>query len=197
MHEQAHVLGGGMTDGPKPFEALTDYVSGAMSDQDAAGFEEELFAAAAAGGAEDARFVDRVHLITQYLEPRGGLDIGSTRQRVDQLLAAGLKVQVLEPEPADVMTIPPIELDAEIVVTHYRVDLRGYDSIDVVATKPDGTEIKTFRDVNLAEDGSIYAVCEAPLARVWSQAGRLVSTIIGTRNGQKEVISRFESFTAP
>lgn len=186
-----------MTGDPKPFEALTDYVSGAMSEPDAAGFEEELFAAAAAGGADEARFADRVHLITQYLEPRGGLDIGSTRQRVDQLIAAGLKVQIIDPEPADVMAMPVIEPDAEIVVTHFRIDLRGYDSIDVVATQPDGTELKTFRDVNLAEDGSVYAVCEAPLARISAQAGRIISTVVGTRNGQKEVITRFESFTAP
>lgn len=187
-----------MTDGPKPFEALTDYVSGAMSDEDAAGFEEELFAGAAAGGADDARFADRVHLVAQYLEPRGGLDIGSSKKRVDRLIAAGLKVQLLEPEFAPVMQMPPIEPDAEIVVTHFRVDLRGYDSIDVIARKPDGTELKTFREINLdPEDGSVYAVCEAPLARISAQAGRMIATVVGTRAGKSEIITRFETFTAP
>lgn len=187
-----------MSDGPKPFEALTDYVSGVMSEQDAAGFEEELFAAAAVGGAAEAAFVDRVYLITQYLAPRGGLDIGSSRQRVEQLIAAGLKVQVIDPEPAAVMQMPPIDPNAEIVVTHLRLDLRGFDSVDVIATKADGTELKTFREINWdPEDGSVYAVCEAPLARISAQAGHTISTVVGTRAGQKEVIARFETFTAP
>lgn len=187
-----------MSDGPKPFEALTDYISGAMSEQDAAGFEEELFAAAAAGGAAEAAFVDRVYLITQYLEPRGGLDIGSSRQRVEQLIAAGLKVQVIDPAPAAVMQMPPIDPNAEIVVTHLRLDLRGFDSVDVIATRADGTELKTFREINWdPEDGSLYAVCEAPLARISAQVGHIISTVVGTRAGQKEVIARFETFTAP
>jgi hypothetical protein len=184
--------------GPRPFEALTDYLSGAMSDQDAAGFEEELFAAAAGGGADEAMFLDRVYLITQYLAPRGGLDIGSSRQRVEQLIAAGLKVQVIDPQPAAVMQMPAIDPNAEIVVTHFRLDLRGFDSVDVIATKPDGTELKTFREINWdPEDGSVYAVCEAPLARISAQAGHIISTVIGTRAGQKEVIARFETLPAP
>lgn len=186
-----------MSEQRQPFEALTDYTSGGMSEQDAAGFEDELFAAAAAGGAGEATFADRVHLITQYLEPRGGLDIGSGRRRVDALIAAGLKVQLLEPEIADVMPMPPIDPDAEIVVTHFCFDLRGYDSIDVIATLPDGTELKTFREVNIdPEDGTVYAVCEAPLARISAQAGRVISTVVGTRDGRREVIKRFETFTA-
>jgi len=187
-----------MSNAPRPFEALTDYVSGGMSEQDAAGFEEELFAAAAAGSADDAAFVDRVYLITQYLAPRGGLDIGSSRKRVEQLLAAGLKVQVIDPELAAVMQMPPIDPDTEIVVTHFRLDLRGFDSVDVIVATPDGTELKTFREINWdPEDGSVYAVCEAPLARISAQAGRIISTVIGTRAGQKEIIARFESFTTP
>ena len=39
-----------MTSSPAPFEALDAYQSGDMSDAEAAGFEQELFASAAGGG---------------------------------------------------------------------------------------------------------------------------------------------------
>lgn len=181
----------------KPFEALEDYQSGGMSDADAAGFEEELFAAAAAGAADEASFVDRVSLITRYLEPRGGLDIGSTRARVDQLLASGLRVQLIDPEPAPLVHLPPLDPDAEIIITHVTVDVRGYDSVDVVVERPDGTELKTFRDVGWdPDDGSLYAVCEGHLARISAQVPRVVSRIVGTRAGQKHEIAVFESVNA-
>src|SRR5690242_8352997 len=122
MHVQAHVVGGCMSDPRKPFEALEEYQTGAMPDADAAGFEEELFAAAAAGTAEEASFVDRLSLIARYLEPRGGLDIGSTRARVDQLLSSGLRVQLIDPEPAPSVQMPPLDPDAEIIITHVAVD---------------------------------------------------------------------------
>ncbi|HVY27228.1 MAG TPA: hypothetical protein VHB79_11795 [Polyangiaceae bacterium] len=183
-----------MSEPRKPFEALEEYQSGGMPDADAAGFEEELFAAAAAGTAEEASFVDRVALIGRYLEPRGGLDIGSTRARVDQLLGSGLRVQLIEPAPAPSVQMPPLDPDAEIVITHVAVDVRGYDSVDVVVETPDGTELKTFRDVGWdPDDGTMYAVCEGHLARLAAQVPRVVSRIIGTRAGQKHQIAVFES----
>lgn len=183
-----------MTDPRGPFEALEEYQSGGMSDADAAGFEEELFAAAAAGGAEEASFVERISLIARYLEPRGGFDMGSTRARVDQLLASGLRVQLVDPEPAATVQMPPLDPEAEIVITHLAVDVRGYDSVDVVVERPDGSELKTFRDVNWdPEDGTLYAVCEGPLARLSAQVPRVVSRIIGTRAGEKHAIAVFEA----
>lgn len=183
-----------MSDPRQPFEALEQYQSGGMPDADAAGFEEELFAAAAAGTAEEASFVDRVSLIARYLEPRGGLDIGSTRARVDQLLASGLRVQLIDPEPAPSVQMPPLDPDAEIIITHVAVDVRGYDSVDVVIETPDGNQLKTFRDIGWdPEDGTLYAVCEGHLARISAQVPRVVSRIVGTRAGQKHEIAVFES----
>jgi hypothetical protein len=182
----------------KPFERLDDYQLGAMSDADAAAFEDELFAAAAAGAADEAAFVDRVSLIGQYLAPRGGLDIGSSRQRVEQLIAAGYRVQIMAPEPAERIHFPPIEPDAELIVTQIKLDLRGWDALDVIVERPDGTELKTFRDVSCdPESGNIYALCEAPLARISLLNRHIVTRIMGTRAGKREEIGRFEAFASP
>ena len=91
------------------------------------------------------------------------------------------------------MTAPRIADDAEIVVTHVAIDVRGYDSIDVVIEKPDGTPLKTFRDIGFdPTDGTLYALCEAPLARISAQQSHICSHVIGTRAGSPHVIASFE-----
>lgn len=186
-----------MTHELAPFEALDAYQSGEMSEAEAAGFEEELFAAAAAGAAAEALFVDRLSLKGQYLARRGGWDFGSSRVRVDELIAAGLRVQVLEPEPGlpgEPVRIPKINDDAEIVASRFAIDVRGFDSVRVIVEKPDGTELKTFRDIGFdPTDGSVYAVCEAPLARISAQQKHLRTRVIGTRAGDDHVIAVFET----
>lgn len=193
-----------MTSERVPFEALDAYQSGEMPDAEAASFEEELFAAAAAGASEraaEASFLDRVSLIGQHLAPRGGWDFGSSRARVDQLITAGLRVQVINPEPgspSEPFRVPPIDDDAEIVVTHVPIDVRGYDSVRVLVEKPDGTELKVFRDIGFDPiDGSVYAVCEAPLARISALQTHLRSHVIGTRGGRDHVIAVFETVAGP
>jgi hypothetical protein len=180
-----------------PFEALDAYQSGDMADEDASAFEEELFASAAAGTAHEADFVDRVTRIGSYLSPRGGFDIGSSRTRVDQLIAMGLRVQLIEPAPAPVTYLPKVDDDAEIVVTHWPLDLRGYDSVDVVVEKPDGRYLKTFRDIGWDPiDGTIYAVCEATLARISFKQGAIRSRVVGYRGGEQHVIAEFDTIAS-
>lgn len=190
-----------MTDTRAPFEALDAYQTGEMPDAEANLFEEALFAAAAADTAAEARLVDRLSSIGQFLALRGGWDIGSSRARVDELIAAGLRVQMLYPrpgEPGQPLRIPKIDDDAEIVVTHVDIDVRGYDSVDVIVEKPDGTQLKTFRDIGFdPTDGSVYALCEAPLARISAQQRHVRSRVIGTRAGVQHVVAVFETVHAP
>ena len=187
-----------MTESHAPFEALEAYLSGEMPDAEAGSFEDALFASAAAGTAEDANFADRIALLGRFLLPRGGFDIGSSRVRVDELIAAGLRVQIIDPEPAAVVNLPPVRDDVDIVVTHFRIDIRGYDSVDVIVEKLDGTEIKTFREIGHdPNDGTVYAVCEAPLARISLQQRHVRSRVIGTRAGEKHTMAVFESVAAP
>jgi hypothetical protein len=188
-----------LTDADRPFEALDAYQSGEMADAEAAGFEEALFDAAATGTAEEARFVEHISLLGRYLLPRSGFDTGSGRARVEALLAAGLKVQLLASEsagPGQPIRLQAIARDAEIVVTHVPIDVRGYDSVDVIVEKPDGTELKTFRDVGFdPDDGTIYAVCEAPLARISARQRHVRSRILGRRDGAQHVIAEFETLS--
>lgn len=177
-----------------PFEALDAYQSGEMPEDDAALFEEDLFLAAAAGTAHEAAFVDQASRILRYLAPRGGLDVGSSRARVDELIASGLRVQVMEPQPARVAIFPKIEDDAEIVITHVPVDVRGYDSVDVIIENAAGEHLKIFRDIGWDPiDGTTYAVCEAPLARIAAAVGVIHSRVIGYRAGQPHVIAEFDT----
>lgn len=190
-----------MTDTRAPFEALDAYQAGVMPDAEAAAFEEELFAAAAGGTADEAELVDRLSLIGRYLAPRGGWDMGSSRARVDELIAAGHRVQLLVPQPGppgQPLVVPRIDDDAELVATHVAIDVRGYDSVDVVIEKPDGTPLKTFRDIGFdPTDGSVYALCEAPLARISAQQKHICSRVIGTRDGAQHLIASFEIVNSP
>jgi len=180
-----------------PFEALDAYQSGLMPDAEATQLEEELFAAAAAGADDEARLVDLLARLGQFLLPRGGWDIGSTRARVDELVAAGLRVQVLSAlagAPGEPLLLPKIDDDAQLVVTHVPIDVRGYDSVDVVVEKLDGTELKTFRDIGFEpSDGTVYALCEAPLARIAAKQRHVRSRILGMRGGRQHVVAVFET----
>lgn len=181
-----------------PFEALDAYQSGGMADEEAAGFEEELFSAAAAGSATEAAFVDHISKLGQFTLPRGGFDVGSTRARIDQLIAMGLRVQVMEATSMEggIARFPAIDDDAELVATYLPLDLRGYDSVNVVIEKPDGSYLKTFRDVGWdPKDGSTYALCEAPLARISAQMGQIHSRVIGFKDSQEHVIAEFGVIT--
>jgi hypothetical protein len=185
-----------MTPERPPFEAFDAYQSGDMADDEAASFEEELFAASALGAAEEATFVDKVSRITRYLFPRGGLDVGSSRARVEELIASGLRVQLVEPKPVRAPVLPRIEDDADLVITHVPVDVRGYESVDFIIEKPDGEILKTFRDVGWDPvDGTVYAVCEAPLARIALTIGVIRSRVVGYRGGKPHLIAQFDAVT--
>lgn len=185
-----------MSTAHEPFAQLVDYETSGMDDAAAAAFEEQLFADSAEGRALEAAFVDRVTRIGQFLLPRGGWDIGSSKARVDSLIAAGLRVQIIDPPPSASMQVPPVDDDAEIVVTVFRLDARGFDSIDVVCSKPDGTELKTFRDVSCDPDsGHFYAVCEAPLARIAAKQRHIHTRVIGTRDGQQHTLAEFDTLS--
>ena len=58
--------------------------------------------------------------------------------------------------------------------------------------------LKTFRDIGWDPvDGTLYAVCEAPLARISMQAGHIRTRISGMRDGAKHAIAVFETTTVP
>jgi hypothetical protein len=173
---------------------LDDYVTGIMPEEAADVFEQELFSAAAESRASEAEFVDHFSLLGAYLAARGGLDGGTTRERIDQLRAAGLRVQFTTPQPSLDAKLPPVDPDADLYVTRLDLDVRGYDHIEIQVYKADGTHVKTFLDVRGdPEDGRIYVVCEAPLARLALKIGPIVTHISGIRDGRRQELARFQS----
>lgn len=172
---------------------LDDYLSGFMPDETAAGFEEELFALSAAGETASAEFVDRLGRFGRYLQDRVGLAMGSSRALVDRLLASELKVEYTEIPPNVTLRATRIADDTEIVISRLGVDLRGYSDIQVNIERPDGTLLKTFRDVECApEDGALYAVCEATLARM-AYVVHTIARITATRDGKREQVATLET----
>jgi hypothetical protein len=171
-------------------ESLDDYLSGTMPDDTAHGFEEELFAVAAAGAAGEAEFVDRVAEIGRFLVSRSGMAMGTSRKRVDELLASDLKVHYFDAGPPGAPVVIPAWGDGiDVVITRIGIDTRGYEHVDVEITGPDGNVLKTIRDVEGAEDGAFYAACEGPLARLAFALGPTVSRITGMRGGKRELIA--------
>ena len=180
----------------KPASTLTeldDYLSGFMPDETAAGFEDGIFAAAAAGEASPLGLVDHIGQFGRYLSGRVGLAMGSSRAQVDRIRASGLKVEYTELAPGVPVRGPRIADDTEIVISRVDIDLRGYTDIEVNVERPDGTLLKTFRDVECApEDGALYAVCEATLARM-AQSVHTVARISATRDGKREQVATLET----
>lgn len=183
----------------KHLESLDDYALGLMPDALAEPFEEALFAAAAKGEDDDVRFYDRMRRLVDYVAQGGILVRGTTAEDLDDLRRGGLRVHI-----ADVGTggtcewVKPLG-EVDLIVTHARVDIRGWESVNVDVENPDGTHLHTFRDV-LPDpaSGNLYAVCAPPLAMMSYGAARRISRISGVRPGatEREVIAVYDTTPA-
>jgi len=183
----------------EPLLRLDDYVTGEMPDADAAALEEELFAAAAdadpsasAGLAADAGFLDRLVRVVSDPHELPALTGGFSRADVDALLGSPLPVHYVDLGAGGASVFPAWGPEVRFVIARLAVDLRGFRDIDVEVTAANGTAIKTFRDVHCAEDGSLYAICHAPLARLAFMRGRSISRIVATRDGARETVAVFD-----
>jgi len=184
-----------MTTATDPLGRLDDYLSGHLGQAEAAAYEDDLFAAAAAGAPESALvdFADRLARMSAALAAAGGFAGGGTRAQVDELGAAGLRVHYVDLGAGGTVQFPPWQADTQVVVTRLGIDVRGYDTVDVEVETPAGQPVKTFRDVVCdPSDGALYAVCQEPLARLAFQRGRTISRVIGSRGAQRETVAVFE-----
>lgn len=183
MHEEAAAVGASM----KRVEHLDDYALGLMPDALAESFEEELFAAAAKGEDEDDRWYDRIRRLIDYVAQSGILVRGSTAEDLEDLRSAGLRVHVADVGTGGTAEWPRPQGDVDLIVTHVRCDIRGWESVNIDVERPDGTHLHTFRDV-LPDptSGNLYAVCAPPLAMMSYGGNRLISRITGVRRGAKE-----------
>lgn len=185
----------------KNLEHLDDYVSGTMSDDDAAGFEEELFAAAAKGegGADEARWFERFRLLVEWIAQGDFLIRGSTAEDVNALVKGGAKVHLITLDPNAPL---PYEkrTDVDIVVTHVPVDVRDYESVEATIENPDGRVLHTFRDcMGDPNTGHLYAICARPLANMAWGGGPRVGRVTGVKDGERKELAlyRLEPVTKP
>jgi hypothetical protein len=153
-------------DSPPSLEDLDDYLFGAMSDEDAASFEEALFHRAASGDHALADFVEGIGVLGRVVLGRTGSVVPPTAESVEILRQRGFKVEVADAVPGTPYQARWTD-EADLVVTHFITDMRGHTGrFDVDIETPDGNLIKTMFDVSYdPNDGTFYAVCEASLAR--------------------------------
>lgn len=179
----------------RDLERLDDYATGVLADADADAFEEEMFAASGEDGelTADLRFYERAHRLIAWLSARVRLNAASTAADVDALRATGAKIHVID------VTTEKVEIgawadDIDVVVLISRVDIRGYDDVEVEVENSDGTLVKTFRGVLGEPDtGNVYAICAAPLAKLAFSTQRRLAKMSGVRNGKRELITVFET----
>jgi hypothetical protein len=177
---------------------LDDYVSGAMPGAESEAFELALFERAARGEAPEAEFVERLRRASEWIARRGAFNVGSTRAEVDALRNAGVRMSYLEFGRGGIVEVPALPPDIDLFVYHLDVDLRGSDAVDVLVETPSGEPLKTFRDVRYdPTDGSIYGVCEVPLAEISFRRGTVVSKVVARQGGERRLVATFETRPLP
>jgi hypothetical protein len=165
----------------KSIGTIDDYVSGAMSDDDAERFEEELFAAP---DDESLAALDRHARLAAHLVARGTFHFGVTRAQFEAMQRSGMRVQTLELGPPGHVQMR-LRRDVDLIVIRYDVGLLGIDRVDIELAIPATGMGKTMRDVLVdPDDGAIYGVCEATLAISAFTAGQVVSRGTTTRDGR-------------
>lgn len=174
---------------------LDDYASGHTPDAEAAALEDELFARAASPDADAAAvFLDALSRNAGWLAHfnfsfRGG----STRAQVDGLLASDQRVHYSDLGTGGVARLPAWPAGTQIVITRLGVDMRGYSDIEVDVSLGEGPVLKTFRGCEYdPSDGSMYAVCHEPLARIAFGHPRVLAKISAIRDGQRSTVAVFD-----
>ena len=147
---------------------LDDYVCALDPDDSAREYEEDLFSRALSGDAPELQFRSSLTTTLRQMSTRGSISLWLTAAEVAAAQASGLRAFVFDldpqnPKPAE---IPP---DADLFITRVHLDLKGVQSLDVEVLAEDGTLLKRMPDIAFdANEGVIYACCEADLARLAS-----------------------------
>jgi len=192
VHVEADGLGGRVS-AHVSFEELDDYLHGGMPDADAEQLEERLFAAAAIGEDHDPQFLDNLQRRATWLAAEGQFGESYTGAEVAALLARETNIHRIDLTSSGDVELTMWKPDTKRVVVHLEVDLREYEQVEVAAYTPGVSEaIMTFRGVQCDPvDGSIYAVCMEPLARMALTAGKLHWKVTGQRSGQREQVAEY------
>jgi len=177
-------------------DELDDYLFGTMPNEQAAPFEEALFDQAARGEHALLDFVVGVGVLGRVVLQRAGSVMPPMARSIDALRQRGFRVEVADATPGVPYQARWSE-EAEIVVTHFVVDMRGHTGrFDVDIETPDGQLLKTLPEVTCdPDDGSFYAVCEAALARL-TRGAHVFWRLYETENGQRRLVDSLEQVPA-
>jgi hypothetical protein len=160
----------------KDFESksarLDDYVRGALDDEHAEGFEDELFERALAGAAPELAFRSGLSATLKVMDARGTLEPWITARDVARVRASGLRVVYFELDLAN-PNMPEIPPGTDLLIGRIPLDLTGVRELEVEALASDGRVLKSMPDVKFdPSDNAIYACCEADLALLAARADR-------------------------
>ncbi len=177
-------------------EQLDDYESGALVESDA--FEEELFDRAAAGDSAELTFLDAVCNELAFLARKKQFGESHTAEEIAQLRAENPHAHYVDLGSGGVVGIPAWPSDTNRVIFHIRLDLRGYEEVEVENARPDGTPIITFRGVRCdPHDGNVYGVCFESLARLAFAHGPVIARVTGVQDGARKLVARLETHPEP
>jgi hypothetical protein len=179
-------------------ERLDDYVSCVLGEGEAASFEEELFELAARGDDEALHFLDSTTEELSFLASKKQFGESHTRAEIEQLRAENAHAHYIDMGSGGVVTVPIWPDATNRVIFHFKVDLRGYEHVEVESVRPDGTPVITFRDVRCdPSNGNIYGVCFESLARMAFVHGPVVARISGLRDGERKLVTEVETRPLP
>ena len=169
---------------------IDDYTTGTMPDAETTAFEKELVAEAATDESPDLAWLDRFAQISGWFASRGGFANGMTKELLDEIRSSKPHVHYFEVVPGSVTEIARWAPDTELIAYRIAVDLRGFDEVDIVVTRADGADLKTFRDVQWdPSDGAIYAVCDEPIARAAFLGTDFTARIEGKKGSRRETVA--------
>jgi hypothetical protein len=165
-----------------------------MSDADADAFEEALFDAP---DDADLALLDRIARHGATLVEHGSYEMGTTREHIDALIAAGHKVHIFDAGPPGTSTVPTFGADVEFVVSTLRFGRTDLERVDVELNIVDHGVQKTVKDALVdRSDGSLHGLCERPLAEMAFRAGRVIINV-RKRDGARDILATWDLTPAP
>jgi hypothetical protein len=174
----------------KRLHDLDAYVTGELDGPAADALEEALFDAP---DDPDLAFVDQLTRLGATLAAHGTFDMGVTRAQIDELIAAGHKVQILDAgEPSTTSRTLVMARDVDLIVTKLALGRRDLERVDVELTVVEHQVTKVIKDAFVDQTtGTLWGLCERPLAQLAFGAGGTTIVRARHRDGDRAVIAEW------
>lgn len=175
----------------KRLQDVDAYLSGELDEAAADVFEEAMFDAP---DNPNVAFFDRLIRHGTRLAKVGTFDVGVTRAHIDQLIAAGHSVQLVDAGLPNGTNAPlrtiSFSNDAELIATALPIGRKDIARVDVEILILEHNVSKTITDILVDQsEGVVYGLCERPLAHLGFAAGATHTKVRPT--GSREVIAEW------